>query len=92
MKRANPHKGWKWMVTKYFKRKTEFGFNNKWVFHSRYPGLFAAKVLDIELLELKWFKQTDHVIVRNKAIPDDREWKDYVSLNLKSQEEACIVD
>ena len=77
-----------WLKEKYFRHKTEFGFNNKWVFSAKFlptnflPTKFlptknkgAEAILD--LLQCKWFKPSRHVMIRNTANPDDPNFTEY---------------
>lgn len=72
MHRAHPKMSSSWLKSKYFRHKTEFGFNNKWVFSAKFiPKRNKGVVRDLDLLQLKWFKPSRHVMIRNLANPDD---------------------
>lgn len=74
-KRNHPNKSWHWIKDKYFKTKNTPGFNNKWVFHSIKSD--KKLNLDYELLQLKWFKKEEHIMIRNEASPLNPEYDEY---------------
>jgi RNA-directed DNA polymerase len=70
MHRSHPNKSNSWLKEKYFRHKQENGFNNKWVFYAHTTTKKGVEIR-LELLQLKWFKHIDHIMVRNDACPDD---------------------
>lgn len=76
MKRMHPSKNWSWLVAKYYKHKIDGRINNKWVFHanlSETPG----KIIDLDLLQLKWFPHTDWVMLAHSKNPLNKEDYEY---------------
>jgi RNA-directed DNA polymerase len=75
MHRTHPNKSNQWLKSKYFKHKKEFGFNNRWVFHVKTK--IKDSEVDLELLQMKWFKVQRHIMIRNIANPLDSAYDDY---------------
>jgi RNA-directed DNA polymerase len=75
MHRTHPSKSNAWLKARYFKHKTDPGFDNKWVFHN--SGKVKDDVVDLELLQLKWFKIERHIMIKNLASPLDPTYDNY---------------
>lgn len=67
-KRMHPNKNWNWIKDKYFRHKKEGNINNKWVFHAKLVDN-KDKVIDIDLLQLKWFPHIDWTMLAHNKSP-----------------------
>jgi RNA-directed DNA polymerase len=70
MKRSHPTKSNGWLKSQYFRRKSERGFHNNWVFTANTTNKYGEPI-KLEMLQLKWFKPSRYTMIRLHDCPDD---------------------